>query len=439
VTLDAMKADSAAYQKRRAELDDELKNRPTNPIKDPEQLKRDAAKFSSDYQIYKRGGGELSTRDYIMQRAASTKNPLSDDLKRQLQENYGLDLSSEGIQSVVEQDVTSQRGNAMADAAARREAEATRRGEARERLSAEAIRRGELDRAVAADRHAGYFGTRPAREQQRARNDYIEQAMQFDRDKRAQEIAGMKDIEATKLAGERTIAKDRTDAELAAEQRQADMSSRTNMANYANKVRAELDAQGYTGAAKDAEFKIRMGEYAGPFPSDYKAPTYEAPKDVAGKLGVLGADVISGRVRVNPDAPAIDQARAIAKEAANRGIPYSEIGKFIKAQPGGIDLTDPVVAREQLNALTEEMRLHGQRVAGEGGWGGAVSANHLKGRNEIISKYQDILKTIAQTLSRDEVEDKLKGLPLWDAILYADAKDSKVSKGLAPLRGMLGE
>jgi hypothetical protein len=127
--LDEMKRDGDAYKKQRSTNDAKLTGRSTNPIADPKQLKRDSAKFTADYQIYKRGGGTLSTRDYIMQRAA--QGTLSDDLTRQLQENYGMDLSSKGIQGVVEQDLNAPREQAMGAAKAKRNAEENRKRRAR--------------------------------------------------------------------------------------------------------------------------------------------------------------------------------------------------------------------------------------------------------------------------------------------------------------------
>jgi len=123
------KAEFDKFKTQRAANDAKLTGRATNRIVDPEQLKRDSQKFSADYQIYKRGGGTLSTRDYIMQRAA--EGTLSDDLTRQLQENYGMDLSSKGIQGVVEQDINAPREQAMSDAKAKRDAEENRKRRAR--------------------------------------------------------------------------------------------------------------------------------------------------------------------------------------------------------------------------------------------------------------------------------------------------------------------
>lgn len=128
------KAEYDQYKTQRSAGDAKLTGRATNRIVDPKQLKRDSAKFSSDYQIYKRGGGELDIRDYIKQRAA--QNSLPDDLKRQLQENYGLDLSSAGIQDVVEQDISGPRDQAMADAKAKRDTEDARRQAARANINA---------------------------------------------------------------------------------------------------------------------------------------------------------------------------------------------------------------------------------------------------------------------------------------------------------------
>lgn len=131
--LDEMKADGDAYKARRAANDAKLTDRKTNTIEDPKQLKRDAQQFTADYNIYKRGGGSLSTRDYIRQRAA--EGTLSGDLTRQLQENYNMDLSEGGIKDVVEQDLSGPRAQAMDDAKAKRGAEDKRRKYARDRIN----------------------------------------------------------------------------------------------------------------------------------------------------------------------------------------------------------------------------------------------------------------------------------------------------------------
>lgn len=129
VTLDAMQADGDAYRGRRDQRDAALQNRSTNPIADPKQLKRDSAKFSADFQIYKKGGGSLSIRDYINQRAK--QGTLSDDLKAQLQENYGMNLADEYVSQAVEQDLNGPRENAMAAAKSKRDAEENRKRRAR--------------------------------------------------------------------------------------------------------------------------------------------------------------------------------------------------------------------------------------------------------------------------------------------------------------------
>lgn len=130
----ANQAEYGKYKAKRAEGDDALHN-PTEPnvnaIADPETMKQAARKFSSDYQIYKRGGGTLSTRDYIRQRVAQNTghDDMSPDLIRQLENMYGMDLTSQ--QYVDKQDIQAPRTQAMADAKAKRDSEANRRKYAR--------------------------------------------------------------------------------------------------------------------------------------------------------------------------------------------------------------------------------------------------------------------------------------------------------------------
>lgn len=115
-------AAGAKYKAQREGQRQGLKDRKTNPIADPKQLEKDARQFSTDYNLYRKGEGRLSVKDYIKQRAAA--GTLSKDLTAQLQENYGLDLSSEGLQDVVTDgvDITSQKGVAMDAAASKRDA-----------------------------------------------------------------------------------------------------------------------------------------------------------------------------------------------------------------------------------------------------------------------------------------------------------------------------
>lgn len=115
-------AAGAKYKAKREGQRQGLKDRKTNPIADPKQLEKDARQFSTDYNLYRKGDGRLSVKDYIKQRAAA--GTLSKDLTAQLQENYGLDLSSAGLQDVVTDgvDITSQKGVAMDAAASKRDA-----------------------------------------------------------------------------------------------------------------------------------------------------------------------------------------------------------------------------------------------------------------------------------------------------------------------------
>lgn len=123
------KAEYDQYKARRDQGDDALRTRENKPIGDPKTMKQDARQFSAEYQLYKRGGGALSTRDYITQMAKQGK--LSDDLKAQLEHNYKMDLSAPALAGVKEQDVLSQKPAAIAEAKTKRDAEANRRKYAR--------------------------------------------------------------------------------------------------------------------------------------------------------------------------------------------------------------------------------------------------------------------------------------------------------------------
>jgi hypothetical protein len=227
-TLASMKADDDAYRARVEVRDQEMRDRaPTEdnpyskPITDPQQLKRDAQQFSADYQIYKRGGGALSTRDYIKQRAVTES--LSKDLVKQLEHNYKMDLSPGKLQGVKVEDISSQRDVAMGNARDKREAEDARRVGARETINAAAARRGEIDKIVAADQGAGYYNTRPMREAQRAQQENMQRAMEFENNR-----------QRTAIEGEKDVVRAKAEAEAAAFQRQLDLQS-------ADKQQARVD------------------------------------------------------------------------------------------------------------------------------------------------------------------------------------------------------
>lgn len=121
----ANQAEDGKYKAKRDQGDAALQTRENKPIDNPETMKQDARQFSSEYQLYKRGGGTLSTRDYITQMAKQGK--LSPDLKRELEHNYKMDLSDQALAGIAEQDVLSQKGIAKEEAKATRDSKANRR------------------------------------------------------------------------------------------------------------------------------------------------------------------------------------------------------------------------------------------------------------------------------------------------------------------------
>ncbi len=420
-----------AYKVQREEQRDELRNRTEKPIEDPVQMARDAQKFSSDYNLYRKGGGRLGVKDYIIQRAA--QGPLPKDLTKQLEHNYGLNLSSEVVQGVEQKDITSQRDVAMDQAAASRSARADRRQAAKESIADDTARRNAMDRQIAADRNAGYYNTLPLRESQRMYEENTQRAMEFQQKQQAAELAGQKDL-----------VKAKADAEAAAYKRQYDEKAQDEWNAWVNSTRAEIKAQGYSGDPNDPsspagiEFGRRQRGYQGRRPGpvtgenpptpDTTTPPVQPPKS---SFGELEADLTSGDVKINPNASQLDQTNAMVTEAGKRNLPVAGMAEFIKNQPGGLDLTDPVVATDTLDKIIAEMNDHGRRTAAQDG--GRIGDKFSQGRTQILNKYSGVLGVLRSTLGDDAVNKAIDRVSVWDGALYKNVE----GPGTEPL-GVLG-
>jgi hypothetical protein len=420
--LAEMQADGDAYRARRDERDAEMKNRPEKPITNPTQMKRDAQQFSADYQIYKRGGGTLSTRDYILQRARAGE--LSNDLTKQLEYNYGMDLSPSKLESVKPVDVSSQRDKAMADAQAGRDAEDSRRASARGAINAEAARRGAMDRQVAADRNAGYYDTRPMREAQRTQQENINRAMEYDKSK-----------QATALAGKKELIEARANAEAQAYQRQMDMQAQSEYSSWANATQADIRSSGYQGEISDPnseagmEWQRRQSAYTGRRPSQQPGATAPPatspgavdsnPQAAASKLKL---DIKNGVVPIDFNAPPLAQATSLAGAAAARNMSPEETINFIKSEPNGLDFSKPDVARAQLNEIKQKMLENARAVGGTGGYSeayaGGVGNRYIAGAKEITDQYEPVLRLLRKTLGEKEVARIIDQPDAKDAVIY---------------------
>jgi hypothetical protein len=86
------KADMDKMREMTAANNEAMKNRATNAISNPEQMRKDLIPVAQAFSAYKKGGGDLPYKQWVQ--AYNYRNPIPEDAKRQIANNYGIDFSS---------------------------------------------------------------------------------------------------------------------------------------------------------------------------------------------------------------------------------------------------------------------------------------------------------------------------------------------------------